>query len=241
MEILAPLFRQPFDRLESVAELAVGAVERGSGLDAGLAREVDDREEQVADLVDHRVARARCRGVGIGRPRRRSRGAIRQLGLHLGQLLTHLRRRSGGVRPVEPDRRRALLQAIGLEQRGKRRGDSGQRVPPPLLALDPLPGLGVAQVEQVGVAPTHLLLEARDDVVRGELAPLLRDRQLKRQVQQEIAQLVPDGGDVRLAQRVVQLQHFLDQVRTQGLAGLGPVPGTAPAEIAHHGEGASKR
>src|SRR3954471_5032049 len=46
---------------------------------------------------------------------------------------------------------------------------------------------------------------------------------------------------ITLTQRVVQLQNFFDQVGPQRLAGLGPIPGTARAEISHHCHGASQR
>ena len=70
-------------------------------------------------------------------------------------------------------------------------------------------------------------LEPVGHVVGDELAALLGDHQLKGQVQQQVAQLVPDRVGVALAQRVVQLQHLLDQVGAQRLAGLRPVPGAA--------------
>ena len=53
-------------------------------------------------------------------------------------------------------------------------------------------------------------------------------------MQQEIAELVADGGGFALAQRMIELEHFLDQVRAQRLPGLRPVPRTALPEVAHH-------
>ena len=79
------------------------------------------------------------------------------------------------------------------------------------------------------------------DFVGGELAALLRDHQLEREVKQQVADLAADPAGVALAQRVVQLQRFLDQVRPQRLPRLGPVPGAPPAEVAHHRQSASKR
>jgi len=166
---------------------------------------------------------------------------VPELGLHLRQLLTHLRARSRGVGPVEADRRRALLQPVGLEQRRQGRGDSRERPAPALLPLESFPWLGVAQLEEMRMAPAHLPLEALGDVVRRELAELLGDHQLERQVEQQIAQLVPDGVALALAQRLVELEHLLDQVRTERFAGLRLVPGAPCPEVAHHRQGASKR
>ena len=242
MQVQAALLGQPFDRVEPVTEFPVGPVERGAGLDAGLAGQVDHGEQQVADLVDHGLARPGRRGVGVGGGRRRSRGRRgRELRLHLGELLAHLGRGPRGIRPVEPHRRRPLLEPVGLEQRGQRTGDPGERPSPSLLALDPLPRFRVAQGEQVRMPAAHLVLEGGRDVIRGELAALLRDHELEREVQQEIAQLVADGGRRALAQRIVELEDFLDQVGAQRVPGLRPVPRAALAEIAHHGQCASKR
>ena len=60
-------------------------------------------------------------------------------------------------------------------------------------------------------------------------------------MEQQVAQLVPDGVVVTLAQRLVQLEHLLDQVRAERLTGLRPVPGAPRPEVAHHRQSASKR
>ena len=91
------------------------------------------------------------------------------------------------------------------------------------------------------MAAPHLALQLVGHVVGGELAPLLRDHELKGEVEQEVAQLARGWPRLPLAQRVVQLQHLLDQVGTERLAGLGPVPGAPRAEVAHHRQRASKR
>ncbi len=91
------------------------------------------------------------------------------------------------------------------------------------------------------MAAAHLRLEARRPRRPAELAALLRDDELKGQVQQQVAQLVADGAGLAFAQRVVELEHLLDQVGPQRLAGLRPVPGAAGPEVAHHRQGASKR
>ena len=91
------------------------------------------------------------------------------------------------------------------------------------------------------MAAAHLALQLVRYLVRGELVPLLRDHELKGEVEQEVAHFALDGLGLSLTQRMVQLQHFLDQVGAECLPGLRPVPGTPSAEVAHHRESASKR
>ena len=91
------------------------------------------------------------------------------------------------------------------------------------------------------MAAPHLALQLVGNFLRSELVALLRDHQLKGEVQKQIADLASDRLGIPVAQGVVQFQNLLDQVGTKGLPGLGAVPGTPSAEVAHHGEGASKR
>ena len=70
---------------------------------------------------------------------------------------------------------------------------------------------------------------------------LLGQDQLPGQVKQQIRHLFADGGRITLRDGMVQLEHLLEQVRTDGLAGLDPVPGAALAEIPDHRQSASKR
>ena len=72
------------------------------GVDAQVARQVDDREQQVAHL-------ARERGVGVAA----------QLLLDLARLLVDLGEGAGRVGPVEADRSGLLLHAVGRDQRGQ--------------------------------------------------------------------------------------------------------------------------
>jgi hypothetical protein len=111
----------------------------------------------------------------------------------------------------------------------------------PLAPLETLPRLRRAELEEVGMPAPHLRLEQIGDVAGAEIAALFGNDQLKRDVQQDIAQLDPNGLGVAVAKRIVELQDFLDQVGTQGLTGLGTVPGTALPEIANHRESTSKR
>jgi hypothetical protein len=91
------------------------------------------------------------------------------------------------------------------------------------------------------MASAHLPLEPRRDVLGRELTALVGDDELEGEVEQEIAQLVPNASGIPFAQRMVQLERLLDQVRPERLSRLGPVPGTPGPEIAHHRLSASKR
>ncbi len=113
--------------------------------------------------------------------------------------------------------------------------------PLPFPALDALPWLSVAQLEQVGVAPAHLVLQLAGYVVAGELAQLFGDDELKGQVKQQVADFSADLTGLSFAERVVQLQHLLDQVGPQRLAGLRPIPGAPISKFPHHRHRTSKR
>src|SRR5204863_2978564 len=112
-----------------------------------------------------------------------------------------------------------LLQPKRLEQGRKRRNDAVQRPTPALPAFDPLPRLRLAEVEEMRMPAAHLDLEILGHLRGREFLPLLRDHQLKGKVKQQIAQLTANDIALALAERVVELQHLLDQVRTQGLPG----------------------
>ena len=97
----AALAEAALDVMEAVAEAVGGDAQLALGIDPEVARQIDDREQQVADLA--RELRSRCRR--------------RSLGLDLVQLLAHLGERARAVGPVEAHRGRLLLDAIGRDQR----------------------------------------------------------------------------------------------------------------------------
>ena len=91
------------------------------------------------------------------------------------------------------------------------------------------------------MASLHLGFQVVRGFVGGELRQLLGQHQLPGQVEQQIGHLVPDGGAVSRADGVVQLVDLLDQVRSQGVAGLDPIPGAPIPEVTNHRHRASKR
>ena len=88
------------------------------------------------------------------------------------------------------------------------------------------------------VAPPHLLLEPPRHGFRVEAALLIADHDLKREVQQQVAELVTQRRGVAVVNRLVELEHLLDEVRPERFGGLGAVPGAAAAKISNQGESA---
>src|SRR6185437_4299108 len=86
-----------FHRAETVLELARGAAQRLFRVDAQVAREIDHREQQIAELV----LDARLFGLAL------------DLVAQLVELLVDLGEHRRRVLPVEADARGALLQFLG--------------------------------------------------------------------------------------------------------------------------------
>ena len=93
----------------------------------------------------------------------------------------------------------------------------------------------------MGVAPLHLPDDPVGHLVGGELSGLLPQDQLPGQVEHQIAHFVPDLVGVTLAQGMVEFEHFLDQIGTQGGPGLDPVPRAPSTQVPDDAESASKR
>jgi len=92
----------------------------------------------------------------------------------------------------------------------------------------------------VGMPPPHFLFQRARDRLRVELAPLFPDDDLKREVQQQVAQLVAQCVGIVPAQRLVELECLFNEVRAERGASLRAVPGTAGAQVADQREGASQ-
>ena len=88
--------------------------------------------------------------------------------------------------------------------------------------------------------PPHLFLERPSHALGVELPALFPDRDLEREMQQEIAQLVAQGGGLTLGQGPVELEGFFHEIRPERGARLGAIPGTAGAQVAHQREGAGE-
>jgi hypothetical protein len=76
----------------------------------------------------------------------------------------------------------------------------------------------------VRVAPLHLGDHPAGDVVEGEVARLLGDHRVDEHLQQQVAQLVAQGGRVTRLDRLDDLLGLLPHIRDQRGVGLLPLP-----------------
>ena len=214
----------------------VAAAQAGFGIDVEVAGDVDDREQQVAQLVGG--------GVGVA-----AAGSAHQL---VG-FLRDLRQRTVHVRPVEADLRSLLLHLVGEREGGQRAGDAVEdrrallRRSLFLEALDRLPvaehltdAVDLGQVaaqfaqrsiaEHVGVPAHELVVHAAGDVGDREPPLLLGDRRVELDLVQQVAELLDQrlvAGrvvGVELLDRIDHLVRLLDEVRDQGTVRLLDVP-----------------
>src|SRR5450755_22826 len=140
-------------RRETSAEPHVRAAQRGFGVNAETAREIDDGEEHVAEFIAHAVARAAVHGVP-------------QLVDFLLQFFNHAVR----LGPVESDRRGLFLEPLRSEERRQALWDAVQERLAVLdrcfLRLEQLPRLHLflrrrdaCVAEHMRVAADHLVRE----------------------------------------------------------------------------------
>ena len=60
-------------------------------------------------------------------------------------------------------------------------------------------------------------------------------------MQEQVAQLVPERDRVTNPNRLIQFEHFLDEVGPERLRGLRPVPGAPRAQGTDEDQSTSKR
>src|SRR5438034_2081472 len=158
------------------------------------------------------------------------------------------------IRPIEPHARRPFLQSICPQERRQGRRQStedpaardrqGLLEGSPLPLFHPLPPLMIRRLrvaEQLRMPPPHLFFEGTCYRFAVELAFLLPNHDLKREVQQQVTQLVAQRGGLAVPERLIELQGFFDQVGAQRLARLSAVPGATRAQIADERESAGER
>src|SRR5256885_2873695 len=101
---------------------------------------------------------------------------------------------------------------------------------------------------QVRMPSPHLLFNRARHILRTEFAPLLPDHDLKREMQHEIPQFIPDliatpwsARPAARPDRVVQFEHFFHEIWTQGFASLRRIPGTTFPQASDQLDHPSKR
>ena len=220
---------EPLGELDPVDEPPARRAQGELGVDVDDAGDVDDGEEEVAELGEH----ARV-GLGLGR----GPAGPGELDLELGDLLPHLRERALEIGPVEPDRRCAALHLAGVEQAGKRLGhvveDAGA---PLLLGLDRLPALAhptgrvrLGLPEDVRVAADELRVHGPGDRFEVALALLLEQQREEVGLEEQVAELVEELGGVAGVGGVGDLVGLLDRVRHDRPGRLLAIPGAVAAQ-----------
>src|SRR3954447_5178526 len=109
----APIACQTFHRLEAPAKLAIGPIQRRSGLHSSLPGQIDRGEKQIPDLLHDRLASGATWGIRVGIRRLLSRRLVTQFGLDLRQLFPDLLDGSRGIGPVEANGGGSLLESEG--------------------------------------------------------------------------------------------------------------------------------
>ena len=94
--------------------------------------------------------------------------------------------------------------------------------PPPLLG----------GTEDVRMPADHFLADSPRHVLEGEGARLLGHARVKHHLQQEVAQLVAQGVEVVLRDRLDNLVRLFDGIGSDAGEGLFPIPGTARVRMA---------
>ncbi len=201
-----------------------------------MAGEIDDREQEIADLVLDLAARAGLERLA-----------------DLAHFLLDLADDLGGVRPVEADGRGLAGELFGAGEGGQAGRNAGEEAGRggllgfPALApalrllgvLDLAPERldacrrEVARVaEHVRMAADQLARDALDDVAEIERAGLLGHPGMEHDLEQKVAELVLEVEKIAARDRVGDLIGFLDRVGRDGREILLEVPRAARARRA---------
>jgi hypothetical protein len=218
-----------FDGFEAALEFGVGFVEGEGRVDVDLAAEVDDGEEEVAELFlgfcvalveDGGAARrglwgGRCEGVA---------DFVELFGDLVGGAVP------GG--PVEADAGGAVLEAMRAVQGGEIVGETvGEGLA--LFGFHALPGLFDAVAIEVWVPAAHFGDERLGDVGEVEGAAFFGDHGVEEDLEEDVAELFAHERIIRVADCVVEFVGFLDEIRAQRFMRLGGVPIAPFAQIVH--------
>ena len=199
-----------FDMAIAPRKPVIGPAQRRFRVDFEVAREVHDREQQVAEF--------RFTRPGSDEPTARSSSASSSSIFARGPAASGQSKPAGGGAGTELSRARQGRQ--GDRHVGQRAGLAARRA---LLALHAFPGarllLGVGHdgiAEDVRMAPRQLVADRVHDVVESECALLARESRVEGDLEQEIAQLVTERSEVTALDRVRDFVGFLDRVRRDG-------------------------
>src|SRR5262249_60579445 len=150
---------------------------------------------------------------------------------------------------TNPARRRTLLERVGHQQWRQRRRESSERAAlaagARLAPLHQLPAgvvgaAGAPFPEQIRVTPPHFLFERARHDLRVELRALFGDYDLKREMEQHVAQLVAHRFRIIGLNGGVELEDFLDQVRAERLGSVRAIPWAALPQLAQESQSRSE-
>ena len=220
------------DVVKAGDELAVGALQGIVGTHAVEASRIDEREEQVTELL---------LTIHIA--------VASQLGFNLAELLTHLVPDVLALLPVKAHVGGLLLNALGLDERRQAaRHPAEHHLVTTLLAhLDQFPvlehlggGVGLLLAEDVRMAVNQLVAQGIAHVGDVKFALLVTDFGIKDDVQQHVAQFFAYGIVILVHDGVGEFHGLLDGVGTQALVGLLAVPRALHAQLVKDVEQASE-
>jgi tetratricopeptide (TPR) repeat protein len=212
-----------FDEAKTSVETTHRLSQRILGRRLEPACEIGEREQQVSKFGLHFGAIA----PGNGR-------------VELRELLADFCSHPSEVGPIETLARSLLPHALSPQKCRRILGDpvDGRRsrlaARDPFLALElgPPPldvrhGLSLVLAEDVRMAPGELVCDGGGDVGHGEGPAFLGDARLKDDLKEEVAELDPQLGEIPRVEGVHDFVGLLDQIGTQRLEILFPVPGAS--------------
>ena len=189
-----------------------------------MAREIDQHEHQIADLLLDMRRIARCDRIG-----------------HLARFLLDLGENRVNVVPVEPDGACGFLQfqrarqrrptGLDLRQNGGGKGASLQAL---FLRLDLAPQGAdlvrrqIARIpEHMGMAPDQLGGDGLHHAAEIERALFLRHLRMEHDLQQQIAQFLAQVAEIAPCDRISDLIGFFDRIGRDGREILFQIPRAA--------------
>jgi len=231
VDVLAPGEEGALHRVEPCSELVAGGPKRGLRLDAELAREIRDREQQIAKLL------------------RSSGGALEERLAELADFLLDLRHHLTGLRPVESDAGDARADLVRAQQGGERSRHAGKdagrcarvglltRLHPRPLFDDRVGRVEAAasscggrkrasrRREHVRMTPDELVVDGAHRISHLEPSGFGGDLRLEHALEEHVAQFAPEAGEIAAVDRVERFVRLLQQERTERLWCLLSVPG----------------
>ena len=213
-------------RAEPADELLVRALQRRLGIDSVETAGIYQREEEVAEFALQPL-------LVPGQ----------HLGVHLRDLLLHLRPYILALLPVEARGGRLLAHAEGLHHGGQRAGHAAQRTALAVLLAQlqrfPILLYGVGRVGMdiavdMRMAIDQLVAQGIDRRRIVEGTGLLTQLGIEYDMQQQVADLLLDPLQIVVQNGICQLIGLLDGIVSQRIESLLPVPGALLAQGVHH-------